>query len=201
MPGFLQSDYGTPGNFEVVVRTATGQLNHWWRANGWHDGGRFGANILFSGPSLIQGRNRDLQVLAVLTNGKMQRFWRDDAGHSMNWYSGEIFAANCTGAPCMIEGQFGRTDEHHAGNFEVCVPVGGQVQHWWKDNYNNTGWHWGGTFGHDVAAVHGLLESSYGFNLEVVVLRTDGELQHYWRDGHTWYEGAIIGSTIAAMVS
>ncbi|GAA3093288.1 hypothetical protein GCM10020254_42880 [Streptomyces goshikiensis] len=33
-PAFIQSDYGKPGNFEVVVRTADGRLNHWWRING-----------------------------------------------------------------------------------------------------------------------------------------------------------------------
>src|SRR4029077_18673138 len=33
MPGFIQGNYGAPGNFEVVVRTADGKLNHWWRTN------------------------------------------------------------------------------------------------------------------------------------------------------------------------
>ncbi len=31
IPGFVQGDYGAPGNFELVVRIATGQLVHWWR--------------------------------------------------------------------------------------------------------------------------------------------------------------------------
>jgi hypothetical protein len=30
-------------------------------------------------------------------------------------------------------------------------------------------------------------------NLEVIVLRTDGQLQHYWRDGAGWHEGPVIG--------
>ncbi|MGW0365490.1 hypothetical protein [Streptomyces sp. NPDC002990] len=38
-----------------------------------------------------------------------------------------------------------------------------------------------------------MLQSSFGFNLEVVVLRTDRRLQHYWRDGAGWHEGPVIG--------
>ncbi len=34
VPGFIQGNYGAPGNFEVVVRTKDGRLNHWWRMNG-----------------------------------------------------------------------------------------------------------------------------------------------------------------------
>jgi hypothetical protein len=53
-------------------------------------------------------------------------------------------------------------------------------------------WLHSATFGHNVATVVALLEGSFGFNLEVVVLRTDNRLQHYWRDGGGWHEGAII---------
>ena len=30
-------------------------------------------------------------------------------------------------------------------------------------------------------------------NLEVIVLRNDQQLQHYWRDGAGWHEGPVIG--------
>ena len=53
VPAFIQSNYDAPGNFEVVVRTLDGKLNHWWRENAplwhWHDIGRFGSNVAFSG--------------------------------------------------------------------------------------------------------------------------------------------------------
>jgi hypothetical protein len=49
------------------------------------------------------------------------------------------------------------------------------------------------TFGSGVDCVVALLEGSFGFNLEVVVLRQDGMLQHYWRAGGTWYAGVVIG--------
>ncbi|MGA8576552.1 MAG: C1 family peptidase [Candidatus Cybelea sp.] len=198
VPGFIQSDYGTPGNFEVVVRTSDGKLNHWWRMNGapwtWTDGGRFGGGVALSGATLVQRRDRGLDVICVNSDGTMQRYWRDDA-HGFVWNAGEKFGSGISTPPVMIEGQFGATDETKQGNYELCVAVGGQVQHWWRNNGGAGDWSMSTTFGHDVAAVVGLVEGSFGFNLEVIVLRTDGELQHYWRDGGGWHEGTIAGST------
>jgi hypothetical protein len=199
IPGFIQGNYGAPGNFEVVVRTADGELNHWWRDDGppwaWHDGGRFGGNIAYSGGSLVQshyGTQGNLELVAVTTGGQMQHFWRDD-DHGNVWHSGVMFGSNVHSPPCMIEGQFGAGNENAVGNFELCVAVGGQVQHWWRNNSSAMQWSQSATFGHDVQAVASLIESSFGFNLEVIVLRTDQRLQHYWRDGGGWHEGPIIG--------
>ena len=80
------------------------------------------------------------------------------------------------------------------GNFELCVAVDGQVQHWWRNNAVTPAGAQSATFGHDVQAVAGLVEGSFGFNLEVIVLRHDRKLQHYWRDGAGWKEGVVIGA-------
>src|SRR5262249_31889550 len=101
--------------------------------------------------------------------------------------------------PCMIEGQCGANNENSIGNYELCVAVDERVQHWSRDNQSNYGmpnspWINNDTFGHDVMALAGLLEGSYGFNLEVIVLRRDNQLRHYWRDGNGWHEGVIIGT-------
>jgi hypothetical protein len=200
VPGFVQSNYGAPGNFEVVVRTSDGKLNHWWRQNGppwtWSDGGRFGDNIAYSGPSLIQGSygaKGNLELVAALNNGQMQHFWRDD-DHGFVWHPGVTFGAGVASTPCMIQGQYGAADEGKIGNFELCVAVGGQVEHWWRNNAGDGLWRQSATFAHDVQAVAALVEGSFGFNLEVIVLRTDNQLQHYWRDGSGWHEGPVIGS-------
>jgi hypothetical protein len=79
------------------------------------------------------------------------------------------------------------------GNFELCVAVGGQVQHWWRDNAGDKTWWPSAPFGHDVQAVAGLCEGSWYRNLELIVLRTDQQLQHYWRDAAGWHEGPVIG--------
>lgn len=204
VPGFIQSSYGAPGNFEVVVRTGSGQLAHWWRIDGppwtWKESARFGAGIAHSGATLVQRRDNGLDVVAVRSDGQMQRFWRDDA-HGFVWNAAETFGANVSSPPVMIEGAFGETDETVQGNYELVVAVGGAVQHWWRANTGNQAWSHSATFGADVRQVIGLLEGSYGFNLEVVVVRTDGKLQHYWRDGAGWHAGVIFGVGTAAGVA
>jgi len=199
IPGFVQSDYGAPGNFEVVVLVGGGQLQHLWRGGaGWHQGPRFGAQIALSGPALVQGdyygnAHGNLECVAVLRDGRMQHFWRNEADFS--WHNGPTFGQGVSSPPVMIQGQYGMINEAGPhGNFELCVAVGGQVQHWWRDNASGSGsWHHSATFGSDVQAVAGLTESSWGLNLEVIVLRTDGQLRHYWRDGSGWHDGPIIG--------
>ena len=197
VPGFIQGNYGAPGNFEVVVSTADGKLNHWWRDGaGWHDGGRFGANVGHSGASLVQshyGTRGNFELVCALRSGEMQHFWRDN-DHGNVWHPGVTFGSGISGPPCMIEGSYGAANENAVGNFELCVAAGGQVQHWWRANVGDGLWRKSATFGHDVRAVAALVEGSFGFNLEVVVLRNDNQLQHYWRDGNGWHEGVVIGS-------
>ena len=196
-PGFIQSNYGAPGNFEVVVRTADAKLNHWWRDGaGWHDGGRFGSGVAESGASLIQshyGAMGNFELVCTLGSGQLQHFWRDN-DHGSVWHAGPTFGGRASGPACLIEGSFGEADEHATGNFELCVAGGGVVQHWWRANGGDMLWRSGGTFGHDVAAVVALVQGSFGFNLEVIIVRNDHQLQHYWRDGAGWHEGPVIGS-------
>jgi C1A family cysteine protease len=204
IPCFIQSNYGAPGNFEVVVSTADGKLNHWWRMNAppftWTDGGRFASNISQSGATLIQsafGSKGNLELVALLNDGTMQHWWRDDDATTLSWNPGPIFGTNITSPPCMIQGQYGATDEYTNGNFELCVAVGGKIQHWWRNN-SAAGLPWANStiFGPQsgkIQAVTGLIESSFGFNLEVIALREDRQLQHFWRDGAGWHEGPIIG--------
>ena len=202
VPGFIQSDYGAPGNFEVVVKVAGEQLQHLWRMAGppwtWFEGPRFGSNIAMSGPSLVQSdyygnTHGNLECVAVLSTGQMQHFWRNEP--NLTWYPGPVFGSGVSSPPAMIQGQYGMHDESGPhGNFELCVTVDGQIQHWWRDNAGGSGtWHQSATFGHDVFAVTGMAEGSWGMNLKVMALRTDGQLQHYWRDGAGWHEGPAIG--------
>jgi hypothetical protein len=198
IPGFIQSNYNAPGNFEVVVRTSDSKLNHWWRdGGGWHNGVKFGSSVAYSGPSLIQshyGAQGNFELVCVLNSGRMQHWWRDN-DHGMVWHAGPEFGTGIGSPPCMIEGSYGAGNEKAAGNFELCVAAGGAVQHWWR-NQSDLLWRQSATFGHSVLAVVSLVEGSYGFNLEVIVLRTDSKLQHYWRDSAGWHEGPVFGSTI-----
>jgi hypothetical protein len=197
--GFIQSDYGTPGNFEVVVRTTDGRLNHWWRQNAppwtWSDGGRFADHVAYGGATLLQssygGDHKNFELVCVLNTGQMQHWWKDNTAGV--WHPGPVFGAGVASPPCMIEGQFGAYNETRPGNFELCVAVGGAVQHWWRDNYGGSGWKHSATFGSHLKSVVALIEGSFGFDLEVLVLRDDNALQHYWRDGGGWKVGPVFG--------
>jgi Papain family cysteine protease len=198
VPGFVQGDYGAPGNFEGVVLVSGGQLQHVWRDDSfvWHNGPRFGNDLVLSGPTLVQGTLGDphgnLECVAVRNDGTMQHFWRDEP--TFAWNDGPVFGVGVSSPPVMIQGQYGMYDETGPpGNFELCVAAGGQVQHWWRDNAGDKEWRTSAPFGHDVQAVAGLCEGSWYRNLEIVVLRTDQQLQHYWRDPAGWHEGPIIG--------
>ena len=267
-PAFIQSNYGAPGNMEVVVRRRTSELVHWWRDSrppySWHAGVVITSGVKMSGPSLVQaniGKQGNLYVVCVTNRGTMQLWWRDD-DKGTAWKPGEVFGKHIGSTPvCMIQGQFGAVDELTPGNFELCVAVGGRVEHWFRDNsalgaeapradsadprfehvvYSPTKasyiasdagtrlradieslfidddegrieakaraglynavvsaappdrWQRLAVFGHDVKHVWGLVEGSFGFNLEVVVERTDGVLQHYYRDGLGWHEAEIV---------
>jgi hypothetical protein len=213
-PGFVQGNYGAPGNFEVVFRASDGHLHHWWRDNAapwaWHEGVAFADAVRQSGPSLVQsqlGTTGNLDLVCVLNSGVMQHWWRDN-DHDLSWKGGTTFGAGVGDTPVvMIEGTAGAVDQLTPGNFEMCVAVNGQVQHWWRNNAyperihpgrlrpihpDPPDWTQSATFGHDIKHVWGVVQSSFGQDLEIVVERSDGAPQHYWRDGGGWHEGAVI---------
>jgi C1A family cysteine protease len=211
VPGFIQSDWGSlaqpektagpAGNFELVVRIATGQLVHWWRndsATGypWAQTVAFGSNIAHSGRSLIQRFDRGLDVVAVNNDGTMQRYWRDDA-HDKPWAAAEKFGSGVKSPPVMIRSQYGAGNETTPGNYELLVAVNGAVQHWWTAGNAPANWTHDETFGSNIEEVIGLIQSSFGFDLEAVVLLTNGSLQHYWRSAGNlqWYAGPVYGTT------
>jgi len=164
----------------------------------------FGSNVALSAATLVQRRptpNPGLDVVCVNTDGTMQRYWRDDA-HGMVWNAGEKFGTGVKTPPVMIEGQYSAANETLQGNYELCVAVNGSIQHWWRDNQGTQNWQMSTTFGTNVpgatiAEVLGLVESSYGFDLEVIALLSTGGLQHFWRQGSTWFAGPVFGSAIA----
>lgn len=202
-PGFIQGDYGAPGNFELVVMLAGGQLAHWWRPNtpigAWVQSAVFGANVAHSGAALVQRPDNGLDVVVANSDGTMQRYFRNDHA-GLGWSAQEKFGANVHSAPVMVQGEFGASNEAVQGNYELCVAAGGQIQHWWKSNQPAGNWSMSAQFGTNVAGasvtqVLGLIESSYGFDLEIIVLLSNGGLQHFWRDGNGWHPGPVFGST------
>ncbi|MBT9330403.1 C1 family peptidase [Paracidobacterium acidisoli] len=259
-PGFIQSNYGAPGNFEVVFRVTRStivvdpnpvaaaaaheekepkaveigklpveptpvstapvstipikspivnpflisELQHYWRNNSggnvWNAGPLFGSGIEASGASLIQRFDNGLDVIAVDGSGVMQRYWRNDPAGAA-WQACETFGSGVSTAPVMIQGMYNATDETVPGNYELCVAVNGAIQHWYTaaPKTATTTWAMSASFGSGIKQVLGLIQSSFGFNLELIALLNDGSLQHFWRDSSNlvWQAGPIVGSTVS----
>lgn len=213
VPGFLQGSRGAPGDFELVVQNSLGQAEHWTKHNSfpwsrrpgeWYRKQTFGGGILIGGSALVQSRqgvtseieNATGELHYVCVNAfQMMEHWFKSSPLTGTWTLLGWFGINrVTSAPVMIEGLFGMADETGIGNFELCVGVNGQIEHWWRDNAAGAAAQWrrSAVFGANVARVLALLEGPFGYNLELIVQRFDGRIQHYWRDPSGWHAGVII---------
>lgn len=211
IPGFVQSNRGAPGDFEIVAVTPDGVAHHWTKHNSppwtrtpgtWYERATFGGAFVHSGPSLVQSR---LGVLRMWENGAENgtgefHYVGTTATGTMehwaflgsSWTRLAVFGQDVTSAPCLIEGSYGMADESGIGNFELCVAVGQRIEHWWRHNGSQGSWIRSAIFGDAVRRVVGLIQSSFGTNLELIVERIDGRFQHYWRDGTGWHPGMIV---------
>ena len=192
--GFIQGDFGAPGNFELVAALTNGTLVHWWRNeanNVWAQSANFGSGVAFGSATLMQRFDNGLDYIAVNTDGTMQRYYRPASG---NWSAEEKFGANVHSTPVVLRSEYGAANEVTPGNYELCVAVNGQIQHWWTAGEAAAKWTNDASFGSNVHSVVGLIEGSFGFDLELIALLNDGSLQHFWRDS-TWHAGPIFGSS------
>jgi hypothetical protein len=209
MPGFVQSTSGAPGDFEVVVLNASGEMEHWtkhnsapWRARKpgeWYLRSRFGSGIVDTGPALVQSRNGiageleegqgELHFVCLGASGQMQHYVLTPG---QAWTLVATFGTGAQSGPAMIEGAFAAKDELTAGNLELCIAHNAAIEHWWRNHTYKT-WQRSATFGSNVRCVVGMLQGSFGFNLELVVETLDVRYQHYWRDGAGWHQGVVFG--------
>lgn len=207
MAGFVQGNRGAPGDFETVVVDSWGVAHHWTKHNSapwtqppgtWIDRGVVARNIAFGGPGLVLSRlgrtvpvendSGELHYVCTSADGQMHHLSLGSHG----WTEISSFGSGVDSAPCLIEGTYGAGNEMGVGNFELCVAVQGQIEHWWRWNQGNGPWSRSAVFGANVRRVLGLIQSTFGTNLEILVENTDGSTQHYWRDGAGWHAGPVI---------
>jgi hypothetical protein len=205
--GFVQSNRGAPGDFEAVVVDTGGIAHHWTKHNSfpwtqppgtWYDRGVVATDVADGGPGLVQSKlgragvlengTGELHYVCTRTDGQMHHYRRD----AERWTHQVAFGSGVDSAPCLIEGTYGAHDEIGVGNFELCVAVGGSIEHWWRYNAGLGAWERSAVFGSGARRVIGLLQSTIGTNLEIIVENQDGGYQHYGRDGSGWHAGPII---------
>jgi hypothetical protein len=200
---FIQSRFGTQGNFEVVAPSSSGGLAHYWRNNDdprfpWNGPFPFGGSLgNIDGVSLIQSNFGDpgnLEVIAI-ARGQAYHFVRD-SGPSFTWNGPDSGVA---GVPGLIQSRFGTQ-----GNFEVVVPSSsGGLAHYWRNNDDPT-FPWNGPFPFARALRFGsasLIQSNFGDpgNLEVVAGATSQEILAFSRDSgpsFTWSGPVIVATGI-----
>jgi hypothetical protein len=190
------------------VANQSGELEHWTKHNSapwstrrpgeWYLRTRFGSGLVTTGPSLVQSRNGvtgeleegqgELHFVGVGGYGQMLHYALPPGGA---WTLVATFGGGVNSGPCMIEGAFAATDELTPGNLELCVAKNGAIEHWWR-NHTYKSWNRSATFGSDALCVVGMVQGSFGFNLELLVERTDLRYQHYWRDGAGWHQGVVL---------
>lgn len=123
-------------------------------------------------------------------------FWRDPATNS-GWQAGETFGSGIGNTPpVMIQSYWSTANENSAGPLELCVAVGGQVQHWQRaaGNPGSTGWAHVFTFGSNIKHVWGLVHGSFNQALEMVVEDMQGKMHHWQYTNSGWAETAVIPS-------
>ena len=199
-PMLVQSNYGSHGNFELVIPPGTGGLAHFWHNNDgppdltqpWIRSTTFGLDVgQIDSIGLIQsnlGSPGHLEVLAR-TGDHLLSFWRDETG----WHGAfPVVAAGkvvtgISGNLALIQSRFG-----WQGNFELVVPLAtGGLAHYSRINDDPAmPWSEPIVFGTDSGQVDAvaLIESNFGIpgNLEVVA-RVGDRLIYFWRDPAGWH--------------
>jgi hypothetical protein len=226
-PAFIQSGFGQQGNFEMIVPRGK-QVVHYFRDNDapglpWHgpflvhdftaaaNGAVAPIPVAPTGVALLESNfsqpgNLELMVRLTPTLGEdsLVFFYRDAQG----WHGPLPVVADgtavtgVTGDPAFLQSAFGKQ-----GNFEMIVPKGKQVVHYFRDN-DAPGLPWHGPFlVHDfTTGANGviapipvaptkvaLLESNFGQpgNLELIVRLTptlgEDSLVFFYRDAQGWH--------------
>lgn len=180
------------GNFEVVVALTTGGLARFYRDNSaptfpW-SGASGVATAAAQAVSVIQSSyGGNLEVVARI-GSQLAHFYRD--ANSGNWSGPDFFASGVSGTPSFIQSKIGAP-----GNFEVVTPLAsGGMGHFWRENSHPAmPWHGPNQFGNGSVDGVDLIQSNYGYNLEVVATVDCNRVSHYYRDGlGNWSGPAVI---------
>ncbi|MGY4761198.1 M12 family metallopeptidase [Paenibacillus caseinilyticus] len=196
---FIQSNFGTPGNFELFVRVGD-RLATMWRdsqTHVWSD-----PTFLFEGvtgnPVVIQsrfGKQGNFELITPLASGGLAHYWRNNDEPNFPWSKNPTIIATEIGrvdALAFIQSNFG-----NPGNFEVFFRVGDKLATMWCDAqthvWSDPTFLFEGVTGNPV-----VIQSRFGKqgNFELITPLASGGLAHYWRNNDDpsfpWSENPTI---------
>jgi hypothetical protein len=141
----IESNYGTPGNLEVIVN-AGGHLQAFWRECApnftWHGPYPIAPSLQVRGnATLIQsrfGNKGNFELVVPVAGGGLAHLWRNNDDPAMPWmgpypFGGSVGAVD---GATLIESNYGTP-----GNLEVIVNAGGHLQAFWRECAPNYTWH------------------------------------------------------------
>lgn len=206
----IQSNFGLPGNLEVVAVNSSNQLVHFWRDSGpsfaW-SGPFVIANGVRGVPGIVQSRfgiMGNFEVVVPSLTGGLLHFWRNNDVPGLPWSGPTPFAQNLGlfDAVSLIESNFGVP-----GNLELAATAAAaigfparQVFHIFRDSATLT---WSnpapirGDGNVPAIGLPALIQSQFGArgNFELVVNSASG-LLHFWRDndaaGVPWHGPNVV---------
>jgi hypothetical protein len=201
----IQSKFGAPpiANFEVIVQEGA-NLVHYYRDNTNPTGPWLKGKVITAaatGPgTFIQsnfgGAHGNFEAVA-LEGANLVHYYRDNTNPQGAWQKGRVITAAATGPGAIIQSDFGGAAQ---GNFEVVVPEGKNLVHYYRDNRFPTGpWYRAAVITDRATGPASLIQSRFGRqpggNFELVV-QEGGALVHYYRDNtqasSPWLRGQII---------
>lgn len=199
----IESNIGSPGNFEVVVPEGS-RLVHYWKDNGdvhhpWQMGGVISDRA--TGPGCIIQSNigspGNFEVV-VLEGRRLVHCWKDNSDLRNPWRSGGVIADGVDGPGAIVQGRISRP-----GNFEVIAPVGHRLAHWWKDNSDlHNPWRPGYLITTSVRGPGCIGQSAFGAtgHFEVLVGECWQSIVHYWHDNSGTFPwtraGVLVGEPV-----
>jgi Domain of unknown function (DUF4185) len=195
----LQSDFGEEqGNFEAVIveGDSPNRLNHWWRDNSqspylWKRGQVVVSDGVAGPASIIQsdfksGDHGNFEVVVPLhaPDGRIElwHFLPDNSDANLPWRRGQRISANVAGPASIIQSDF-KSGDH--GNFEVVVPEGHSLVHYFHDNSDvELPWTRGQTITDSADGVGCIIQSNFlsngHGNFEMLVEVCTQSLVAYW---------------------
>ncbi len=184
-------------NLEVVMLEGN-QLNHYWSENGIAWKGPYRITDRATAPAcLIQSSYTDNLELVVPEGSHLSFYWRDSRDLQWKPKKGQRILRYASGPAGFVQGPFG-VGVHK--NFEVLVPRGDILSHYWRDNADpGLPWKGGGrvTSRGGVISAVALAHSTLDGHLEALVQEENGSLFHYFRyelrpGQWVWYRGSCL---------
>jgi len=146
----------------------------------------------------IVGNHHNFETV-ILQDHNLVHYWRDNGNVAEGWVRGQVITSQATGPGCIIQSDFHSGDH---GNFEVVVPEGNNLVHYFHDNGDVASpWRRGQVISTASTGTGSIIESDFRSgdhrNFELVALE-GRNLVHYFHDNgnvaNPWRRAQVISS-------